>query len=349
MAGFLRGFLGMIRAWRPTVVALICAALALVIASSATVGAVRRVALGVSVSSNRDPATVDAHIASVGRAPAIWSVWSDWGNTGPENVVGSREFPTTMANYLKTKGIVPMIVWEPVNPSAQTDCQNWSNAAVNSGKYDQYIRDWAQAAKDFGGRVIVRFMHEMNLPYFIWGVNRCTNSYASIKSAWKRVWNIFRGPDGVGATNVKFLWSVSGKGYVSNLYPGDAYVDYTGLTAFNWGDPTPAGSWAAWRSMVAAFTPTMTALLNVSTKPIIAAEVGSAPPDPSCSTCSKYNWIKNGYPAVRNKWPRVKAIVYMDIDLRHAGQPDWRLASPPAGLQAYKEIAANSLFWGTIP
>jgi hypothetical protein len=331
------------------ITALICASLAVVIASSATVGAVRRVALGVSVAANRNPAMLDAYTSSVGRAPAIWSIWSDWGNNGPETATGSKLFPTTMANTLRDRGIVPMIVWEPVNPGALTDCNNWSNAAVNSGMYDEYIRDWAQAAKDFGGRVLLRFMHEMNLPYFIWGVGRCTNTFASIKAVWKRVWNIFRGPEGVGATNVKFLWSVSGNGYVFKLYPGDAFVDYTGLTAFNWARPTEPGSWDAWRSMVYAFKPTMFPLLKVSTKPIIAVEVGSGPPDPSCSTCSKYTWIKSGYPAVRNKWPRVKAIVYMDIDLRPAGQPDWRLASPPNGLQAYKEIAANSLFWGTIP
>jgi hypothetical protein len=101
--------------------------------------------------------------------------------------------------------------------------------------------------------------------------------------------------------------------------------------------------------MVNAFLVPMKALLNLnSTKPIIAAEIGSAHV-PTCSTCSKPNWITNGYPAVRTKWPRLKAIVYLNFDLTGVGHPDWRLTTPPAAMDAYKAVAARVIFQGTIP
>ena len=191
-------------------------------------------------------------------------------------------------------------------------------------------------------------MHEMNIPAYIWGWNCCTNTASTSKLVWRAVWNIFRGPTGVGATNVKFLWSVAGPNNVSKLYPGNTYVDYTGLSAFNWARTAEPGHFDTWRSLIQASAPAMKVLLNITTKPIIAAEVGSGQLL-TCSTCSKPDWIKNGYPAVRAKWPRIKAIVYMNIDLRHAGHPDWRLTSPPAALDAYKVIVNDIRFKGVIP
>jgi hypothetical protein len=52
---------------------------------------------------------------------------------------------------------------------------------------------------------------------------------------------------------------------------------------------------------------------------------------------------------VRTKWPRLKAIVYLNIDLTGVGHPDWRLTTPPAAMDAYKAVAAKVIFQGTIP
>ena len=299
-----------------------------------------QIALGgsVAVADSQSLAAFDDYTAKVGRAPALWTLWSRWGG-------GDGPFPSDFVNSLlaHSPGTVPMIYWEPVGTD-QSDCAHWALSNIIRGDYDEYIRTWATAARDYGGRVIVRFAEEMNGYWYIWGNNRCTNTPAKFRRAWRHVWNIFRGPNGVGANNVAFLWSVYGRHRVLENYPGSAYVDYTGLTAFNWaqrGHPS-------WRTMVRTFNPAMYYLLPLG-KPIIVAEMGAGY-NPNCAWCDKPAYITQGYPAVYAKWSsKIAALVYFNLDMRDVGQPDFRLDSPPQALTAYQQIVADPRFQGTIP
>ena len=86
-------------------------------------------------------------------------------------------------------------------------------------------------------------------------------------------------------------------------------------------------------------TPAMTALRKLSkTKPIIAAEI-AAGNNPNCVKCDKVAFFSQGYPAAVATWPQLVAIVYFDYDMRGQGQDDWRLQSPQAALDAYKDSA----------
>jgi beta-mannanase len=179
----------------------------------------------------------------------------------------------------------------------------------------------------------------MNGYWFIWGAGRCDNTAAKFVTAWRHVWNIFRGSTGVGATNVKFVWSPYRTNF-ANFFPGDSYIDFLGTTAFSWGPKQ-------WLTMVEALSPSIKALSALpSSKPIIAAEMGAAPYK-DCANC-KYNWILNGYPAVYDKWWRVVAIVYLDVDMRFNDQPNWRLNSPTNAFRAYQLVVADPRFQGYI-
>lgn len=329
----------MITVYRSTTIALIATLVVAFAVGGTAAATTRQVALGVSMTDSASMAVVDDFTASVGRAPAIWALWSDWG-------AADNAFPTAAVQGLHTRGIVPMINWEPINPSDQNDCSNWSLDNIISGHHDSYIRDWATAARDAGGRVIVRFAHEMNGYWYIWGLNRCTNTGTKFKAAWRHVVNIFRGPNGVGATNVRFLWSVFGTYKVWSVWPGRKYVDYMGFTAFNWAMP----GHPSWRSMVKTMVPTMRAIQGLSKKPIIVAEMGAGY-KPSCAYCDKVKYIAQGYPAVYAKWPRIVGMVYFNIDMSAISttQPDWRLTSPPGAFDAYKLIVADERFQGAIP
>ena len=291
--------------------------------------------LGVARYAHKSWTQVEAHKRTYGRYPKIWTVWSDWG--GP---TAHATFPTSFLNKLKAQKIMPMINWEPLNPSKQGDCARWALDNIILGHHDTYIRKWAQAAKSYGGKILLRFAHEMNGYWFIWGAGRCDNTPAKFVSAWRRVWNIFRGVGGVGATNVKFVWSPYRKDF-SAFFPGDNYVDYLGTTAFNWGPKS-------WQSMEKSLSTSIAALAALpSSKPIIAAEVGAAPYN-GCAKC-KYDWILNGYPAIYNKWWRLVAVVYFDVDMRFDNQPNWRLNAPTNAISAYGKIVNDSRFWGFIP
>jgi beta-mannanase len=291
-------------------------------------------ALGIGRSAYKTWSDVDTYKRNYGRYPAIWTVWSDWGAPS-----GSSSFPATFMSKLRSHGIVPMVNWEPLNPSKQGDCAHWALDNIINGDHDAYIRKWAQAAKAYGGKILMRFGHEMNGYWFIWGAGRCDNTAAKFVSAWRHVWNIFRGSTGVGATNVRFVWSPYRTNF-ANFFPGDSYVDFLGTTAFSWGPKQ-------WLTMVEALAPSIKALGALpSAKPIIAAEVGAAPYK-DCASC-KYNWILNGYPAVYDKWWRVVAIVYLDVDMRFNDQPNWRLNSPTNAFRAYQLIAADPRFKGYV-
>jgi beta-mannanase len=320
--------------------------------ASGTDAAIRKVGLGVAYFNQADQTTggyadlnqADVYQSEFGRYPAVWHVWSDWG--GP-----NKDFPTSLMNQIYAKGhMIPLVTWEPLDPN-NPSCANWSNDKIlNTTTYNTYIKNWADAAKSFGHTVLVRFAHEMNGYWFVWGASNCgpSNSPTMYKQMWQKVVNIFRTE---GATNVKFVWNPSASAKIMAYYPGNSYVDYAGITAFNW-----AGYLGLpWKTMVAAFNGSMKKFAaGRITKPVIAVEMGSAPDQSNCGSppCTKSDWITTGYPAVYAKWPRIKAIVYFNVNMlpiTHGDQPDWTLETPADAKPAYAAIAAMPKFQGTIP
>ena len=292
----------------------------------------RRVALGVSMTAVGGLATAQAFTASVGRAPAIWSIWNDWG--GPNNA-----FPDAgLLDGLRAQGSVPMIIWQPVD-SAHLNNPSYRYSRIASGAFDKYIRQWARDAKAWGGTVILRFAPEMDGYWFPWGMGRFTNTPARFVAAWRHIYNIFRGRHGVGARNVKFLWSpLRPCTCKKSLFPGNRYVDYVGMSAYNWPTRTRPKM-----SMLQAYTKKAHQLMKLSKKPIIVAETGTTGRGKDRAT-----WIRNGYPAVYKALPRIKAIVYFNMDVRSDGQPDWRLTEAAGTLAAYRKIVADKRFQGSV-
>jgi Glycosyl hydrolase family 26 len=299
----------------------------------------RQVALGISIVDGRDIGALNRFRTSIGgRTPATWSIWSQWGSPG------TRAFPTAAASQAKARGSTPMVWWEPFDPTNHGSATYARLANISAGKHDDYIRRFARDARDFGSPVILRFAHEANGRIFPWGVGSFDNSASKFVAAWRHVHRLFRE---VGATNVRFLWSVSKKacGGVKGcnpyraFYPGDAFVDLMGFSNFNWGAKRDE-----WVPMIKGFRRVTNDLASISSKPIIAAENACNP-----KGGDKAAWIRNGYRAVYEELPRIVGIVYLDVDLRFIGHPDWRLSSPAGALAAYREIAGLAQFQGRLP
>ncbi len=319
---------------------------------------VRQVALGVSMDNATGKA--DTNWASVlgvknqsGRYPALWSIWRVW--NGPSSRFPTATNPTFMAN-LKLNHIVPVIVWQPTNPTAAnpggpSDPGRLQN--VVDGTFDQYITTFANAAKAYGSTVVLRFAQEMNGPWNPWGVGHFDNTGPIYIQAWKHVRKIFQT---VGATNVKFLWSPyqpcgPGIGCVpySTVFPGDKFVDYIGYSSFNWFTATtPGQSIRPWTDMVTVMKTGYKKLVALSHKPIIVAEL-------ACNRNPKGGdqaaWITKGYPAAYTLYPQIVAILYFDIDMtkinpEDPSQPNWTLTAP--SWSAYKTLLTQKHFRGVI-
>jgi len=301
--------------------------------SSASAATNRQLALGVSVFAWESLKNVDDFTASVGRRPASWTIWNDWG--GPR-----RGFPDiNVMNGLYQRGIVPLVFWQPVDPTSDSQwAYNYKN--ILAGRWDSYILQWATAAKAYGHTVLVRFAHEMDGRWFPWSIYNHGNSPERFIGAWRHIWDIFHYQ--ARATNVKFIWSPLKPAERQRLYPGDKYVDYVGFTALNWGTATPNPD-DEWRSMSTIIKARMKDLQKVTRKPVIVCELAS-----SSHGGNKASWISKGYEDVYLRYPQIRELVYFNVDMRYQTQPDWRLQTPSTALQAYRNLASKKHFRGAL-
>jgi hypothetical protein len=304
--------------------------------STMAAGPTRQIGMGIAIQDNRSLTAFDAFTASIGgHAPAIWTLWVNWAPGHDTKCAGAPEcaFPSsTLLDGLLAKGTVPMINWQPFNGDPTESDRRFTYKRIIAGNFDAYIKSFARDAKAWGHTVILRFAHEMNGPWFPWGVGRFDNTSTNFKQAWRHVYRLVH--EVVGATNVKFLWAPNAPCGTcvdySKIYPGDAYVDYVGFSRFNWSTKA-----SPWKSMARLYAPSIAELRKVARhRRIIVAETGSSP-----KGGNKADWIRLGYASIYNHQPRVVAIVY--FDLRVQGHPDWRLTSPSSALGAYATIAAR--------
>lgn len=314
--------------------------LAILVASSPVDAAQRKVKLGIAMTAgDQNIGVMDQIRNATGRYPAIWTVWSAWGDAG------HKEFPSSMVRQIKDRNAVPLVFWEPVK-GGRTGCTDYSRMnKIKSGKFDRYIKTWARAAKKSNTMVLVRFAHEVNGRYFPWTVGSCGNTVKSYKAAWKRVHNLVR--NRVGAKNVKFVWTVvkknaSGGNPYKKFYPGNKHVQYAGFSNFNW------GSQGSWTPMAKGISNVMRWLNKFTKKPVIIAELGSNKyGGPTGNTnVDKPTWIKSGYKATYKKYPRIKAIVYLNENLTNVGHPDWSLNNPGQSMDAFRDIVNDPRFQG---
>ena len=108
-------------------------------------------------------------------------------------------------------------------------------------------------AKAWGHPFFLRFDWEMNTNWFPAASTRTATAGEYVRM-WRHVHDIFTQ---VGATNVTWVWCPNVeyrrlRQAAAELYPGDAYVDWTCLDGYNWGT-NPRRD--AWRSFTTVFRP----------------------------------------------------------------------------------------------
>jgi beta-mannanase len=220
-------------------------------------------------------------------------------------------------------GAVPMITWEP---------QRTSLSDIAAGRTDRYLRSSARDAARFGKQILVRFAHEMNGDWYSWGVQ--ANSPRTYIRAWRRIVRIFRQE---GARNVRFVWSPNADdehlGRFRRLYPGDAWVDWVGLSGFSWGGP-----WD-WEGARDIFQGSYRAITRMTKKPFMIAETGV-----SELGGDKSQWIRWTFAKDLPRMPRVRAVVWFNGRERWA---DFSVASTPRSLRAFRAAVASPRYSGT--
>jgi len=228
---------------------------------------------------------------------------------------GYFPFPADMANKVRARGAIPMLDWSTYDLSAGANVNQplFSLASIINGNHDAYINQWATAAKAWGFPMFVRFDWEMNGNWFPWSEQVNGNQPGQYVAAWRHVHDIFTA---VGANNITWVWAPNiASGIttpISTLYPGDAYVDWTGLDGYN--------KQSTWLSANALFSGTGVSWLQNSyqqvlavapKKPMMLAEVASL--EAGDGGAKKAAWITDALTsAIPTNFPAIKAVVWFN-------------------------------------
>lgn len=167
-------------------------------------------------------ARVTAFASVLGRQPDIAEYYTHFGTN----------FPRRVAYDLARRHILSLI---QLNPRKAT------LSGIIDGKYDRYLRDYADQVRAFGARVAISFGHEMNGWWYPWSIQR-KHTAAQVKTipaafvaAWRHIHNVFELQH---ASNVIWVWTLSrigsfpGWAPIRAWWPGSQYVNWVGMDGY---------------------------------------------------------------------------------------------------------------------
>ena len=249
----------------------------------------------------------------IGKTPNMVAYYVPWG----------QALNQTWVLNLVNDGALPLLQFEPTTPSI---------ASIAAGASDSYATTLARTVKALDVPIVLSFGHEMNGNWYNWGTKG--TSPGDFVKAWRRIHDIFAR---VGATNVIWLWDVNVTYPVPDialepLYPGDAYVDWVGLTGYY---NTTAGGRDTFDTL---FEPTMDQVRAFTEKPFLIAETGVSP------GTDKPHEISDLFAGVEDH-ADVLGFVWFNYDKTGANETDWKIDSDPTSAVAFAALAKGS-DWG---
>jgi mannan endo-1,4-beta-mannosidase len=268
---------------RAVLASLSLGALALVTASNACRSEHQPRVFGLAANGIDDAAVKqgEATAQSLGRRLDVLTVYDAFGGQVP--------LPTELLDRITALGTVPIMTWEPWNPTDGVAQALYSAAQIAGGRYDAYVATWAKQAGTYNRHFLIRFAHEMNGDWYPWSVGQSGGTSDDYVAAYRRVRRIF---DDSGAKQVQWVWSpniiINGNTEaISRCYPGDDYVDIIEWTATT--SATPRGTIGARRvtfsDRLSNWSPTW-AGENRYGSPRVAAVTAAATSRPGSPTCS---------------------------------------------------------------
>jgi hypothetical protein len=236
------------------------------------------------------------------------------------------EFPTGVMERIRQHGAIPVLSWSSQSIPSSTNEPHFQLGVVSNGTYDSYIREFAEGVKAWGHPFFLRFNWEMNGNWFPWSEGANGNQADQYVAAWRHVHDIF---SEVGADNVTWVWCpyVDLEGALHNLsslYPGDEYVDWTGLDGYNWG-PRRGG----WVSFNDVFESTYSAIISsiAPDKPMLIGEMGSTE-----NGGSKAEWISEALQAIPASYPAIRGMLWFDT---YDDGMDWPIETSSSATAAF--------------
>jgi hypothetical protein len=267
-------------------------------------------------------------------------------------------FPRDRALTIWGTGAVPYIAFLPHSgvfygtgrpqeyPEAHFTLQR-----IIDGDFDLALRAWAQAARETNIPLLLSFGAEVNDDWGPWsakwngagetagyGDPTYPDGAERFRDAYRHVVSLFRAQ---GATNVTWFFHADTyppQDWWNRLewyYPGDAYVDWLGIS--DYGSLTPAGPVVNFAAKLDA-SGVYPVLTRLSARPMAVVEMGVV----DGPARVKPEWIRRAFAALRSRrYPRIQAAVWWDWRLEGI---DTRIDSPSAALAAFREGIRGRFF-----
>ena len=215
---------------------------------------------------------------------------------------------------------------------------------VAAGKYDSSFQTWAEQAAAWGHPFFLALDIEMNGPWepYAPGVNG--NTPADYVSMWRHVHDL---ATQAGAGNITWVWCPNvdpNNKYTSysQLYPGNAYVDWTCFDGYN-----KTGT----ESFSDIFKTSYQKLLDLApTKPIMIGETSSIE-----GGAGKAAWVTDALTQLPTSFPQIKAVVWFNWRIFEANKWwEWPIESSPSTQQAFRAGISSPYYvpggsFGSLP
>ncbi|HEV7481547.1 MAG TPA: hypothetical protein VGO13_00410, partial [Solirubrobacterales bacterium] len=124
----------------------------------------------------------------------------------------------------------------------------------------------------------------------------------------------------------------------ASLYPGDAYVDWTGLDGYNWGtNPARPDRWRSFDDLFKSTYDRITETIAPG-KPLIVSEVG-------CSEYggSKAEWISDALESARTNYPLLRGLLWFE---KYDDGMDWPIETSASATAAFAQGIQSPSYLG---
>jgi hypothetical protein len=218
------------------------------------------------------PADVRRYEQAVGKETA-WVYFSD-------NWFESRKFPAEMCGWIRDLGKLPFIRLMLRSDVDQKHAERtFSLRKIVAGDFDEDLREWARAARDFRTPLLIEWGTEPNGRWFSWngewngGARQGPERYIT---AYRHIVDLMRAE---GADNLRWVWHVNWDddpetkwNRFENYFPGKNYCDWLALSIYGPTTPTARDGTESFVTKMREAYPRLTKL--APEKSIIIAEFG---------------------------------------------------------------------------
>ncbi|WP_435348871.1 glycoside hydrolase family 26 protein [Haloarchaeobius sp. HRN-SO-5] len=206
-----------------------------------------------------------------------------------------RWYVYSLLETLWNRGHVPHLFWQPFFGSHEGTSANVTREVAN-GEHDGRIEAWADALADWARnsqvpdrRLYLNLAPEMNGDWSPWSPATGDTTEADFVDMWRHVHDLVTDA-GLTGSHVQWIWTIDNTTRdvdVEACYPGDEYVDWTGLHGYNW------ANWGVWSPPEEVYTEKLDLLRSISDRPIAVTEFGcsSETVDGDYDPSKKSQWI----------------------------------------------------------